>query len=209
MEARPPERPEVELLEPDPPGRLESFAVAAWQRRTVRFATAAAIAVAAGVGVFASLDRAPQEDAAPVAAQPPGPAEARTSDDRVPPPWVTSGEEGWQVIGDFRFDPRSPVYVVTFRAANRTGVAQSPDRLRVVGDFAGRPGFRFSATCTGFVRDWAGQLRPARSTVEPGDRIVVRCEDATEYSGARPRLVPKSLEIREVPCESEGRGRIL
>lgn len=206
MEPLPPERPEVELLEPDPPGSLERFATAVWQRRGTRIATAVAVTVAAGVGVTAALAGTSPEPAAPAAADERSATEARTSDDRVPPPWVRSGERGWQVIGRFALNPRSPVYVVTFRAANRTGEAQSPDRLRVVGDFVGRPGFRFSATCTGFHRNQSGQLRPVRSTVGPGERIHVRCKDAMEYSGNRPRLLRGSLEAETTYCEETGRG---
>lgn len=180
---------------------------AVWQRRGARLATALVVVVAAGVGLTIALADGPSEPTAPAATEELPAAEERTSAERVPPPWVWSGEQEWQAVGRFRFDPRSPVHVVTFRAANRTGEARSPDRLRVVGEFAGQPRFRFSAPCTGFDHDAAGRLRPVRSMVEPGEEIVVRCTDAMEYSGNRPRLLRSSLAAETSYCRRADAGR--
>lgn len=205
MEPHPAERPEVELLEPDPPGVLERFATAVGQRRGARAAAALAVGAVVAVGVVVGLtDEAPDPSAQAAAEDVPAAAPLIDDADRVPPPWVTSGRSGWDVLAKPRVNLRSPVYVVTFAAVNRTGEAQTADGLRAVGRFVGRPGFRFSATCTGFDKDSTGALRPVRSAVEPGEKILVRCTDKMEYSGNRPRLVRASLEVQGVPCESGG-----
>ena len=202
MEPHHSDQPDMELLETDPPGSFERYATAALQRRGVRAAGFVAVALLVGVGVVTGLS---EEEPAPAAQAQPASASQRDPDSYEPPPWVTSEEVGWQVLGRPKVSLRSPVYVVKIVAVNRTSEARKPQNLRAVGRFVGFPGFKFSAACTGFDDDAAGNLRPIRSVVQPGEKFLLRCTDAMEYSNNRPDLAPGSIRIQAVPCEHEGR----
>ena len=196
MEPYRPQQPDVELLEDRPPGTLEQALSALLRYRWVRVAGVAAIALVVAVGFWSELsgdDSAPSAGADPDNAADPAPLDLG---EYIPPPWATAGFGGWEVLGRPAVNPESPVYVVTFRAVNRSDVAQNPRNLRVVGTFAGDPGFAFLAMCTGFDNDAAGELRPVRSMVESGTQIEVRCADTMEYSGNRPELDRRSLEVQ-------------
>ncbi|CAA9397645.1 MAG: hypothetical protein AVDCRST_MAG47-3218 [uncultured Nocardioidaceae bacterium] len=199
----------MELLETnDDPGAFERFTTAAWQRLGVRIAVGVAVALAAGVGIWTTIAG---DDASP-AASPAGaeslPAPATTPRDPdyyEPPPWVVSREIDWEVLGRLKVDLESPVYVVTFTAVNRSDETRRPN-LKAVGRFVDDPGFRFTATCTGFDNPETEELRPLLTGVGPGEQVEVRCIDTMEYSGNRPDLDPRTLQIQGLPYDGVGGG---
>lgn len=206
MEPRDPERPGMELLETNSePGAFERFTTAALQHRWVKVAGVVAVVLAAGVGTWAGLtdddpdDRASRPEAAPAAPAPRDPSRYE------PPPWVTSSDVDWEVLGPLEVNLESPVYVVRFAAVNRSSEARRPT-LKAVGLFLGRPGFRFTASCTGFDQEEFGELRPLMGAVRPDERVLMRCTDTMEYSGDRPELDPTTLRIQGLPDDGGGSG---
>ena len=204
MEPRP-EPSDMELLETNrPPGAFERAASALLRRRGVRVAGVVALGLVAGlaIAVGPTTEEPPKapEDTAEAADR-----SLRDPDSYRPPPWVLSADAGWQVIGRPKVNLESPVYVVTFRAANRSSGPRRPTDLRAVGRFEGRPGFLFTAACNGSGQA-ADELRPLTTGAQPGEKILVRCTDAMEYSGNRPDLLPRSLRILSVPQANEGSG---
>ena len=211
MEPRDPERPGMELLETnDAPGAFERFATAAWERPAVRIAGGVAVALAIGVGIWTGIagdDAGSLPAASPAGAESPEPPATtpRDPDYYEPPPWVISREIDWEVLGRLKVNVESPVYVVTFTAVNRSNETRRPN-LKAVGRFVDDPGFRFTATCTGFDNHETEDLRPLLTGVGPGEQIRVRCIDTMEYSGNRPELDPRTLQIQGLPYDGAGGG---
>jgi hypothetical protein len=94
-----------------------------------------------------------------------------------------------------------------FRVVNVATEPQRPVKIRLRGQFQDAPGLAFRARCRAPGRPTAGPF-----PVVPGSKVVVVCQDLTEYLGGRePRLDRSSLRVvpTKVPCESGGRGTSL
>jgi hypothetical protein len=194
MEPRPHEQSDMELLETSPPpGRFERLIEAAARSRGARVAAVVATAVVAGAGLSVWL----ASDYPPAEAGPKPEAPATTAPRALtPPPWVTAGRTGWEVIGSPRVRRNDRAQVVTFTALNRSQSARRPVGLFVIGSFVGQPGVRFSADCVGFDFKEDGALLPVRSAVQPGEKFFLRCSDDSGNARGVTELDVESLEVR-------------
>lgn len=153
------------------------------------------------VGVWTMLPRT--DGPAPADAEPA--AAADTPPGLRPPP--ARGRESttgsWQVVENFAVRSGPKGHTVLFTATNRGSEAADPGDLQVTAGYLGRPALDYRATCLAVDPRWQGP-RTLTDTVEPRRTVVIRCRDTTRYAGAPPALDRSSIEVRRVPCESEG-----